>query len=163
MRNVIASITAAAVIAVAFVAGSTGEQLLPIIGVEQGVTAQLISGTGLFLFREGSTLTAFSPLTPGGKGDRVVYCPGEQIFVSPANKSLFTRSGLHVAGPAPRDLDRFRSTVTQDLELRVDVERVMRAHGRSKGTVAGEIGNRYYDWAANPAKPASFCQNPLRA
>lgn len=162
MRRTIAALTAAAAITAAYVAGSTDEQLIPFIAIEQGMSTHLIGGTGVFLLREGSTVTAFSPLTPGGKGDRVVYCPREQIFVSPARKDLFNGSGLHVAGAAPRDLDRFRATVTQDLELRVEVTRVIRAKGRSKGEVAGEIGNRYTDWRANPAKPAAFCQNPLR-
>lgn len=162
MRRTIATIAAVAILATAYVAGSTDEQLIPFIGIEQGMSTHLVSGTGLFLLREGSSVTAFSPLTPGGGGDRVVYCPREQIFVSPARKDLFNGSGLHVAGAAPRDLDRFRATVTQDLELRVEVKRIIRAKGRSKGTVPGEIGNRYTNWRANPAKPTAFCQNPLR-
>lgn len=145
----------------AFYASPAGAELIPMVAIEQGVSAHRIAGVGVLVLREGSTITSFSPETPGGNGDRVVYCPGEQIFVSPLRKDLFNLSGQRVAGKSPRDLDRFKTTVTKDLEVRIEVDRPVKV-ARSEGTVSGEIGNRYYDWAANPNKPASFCQNPIR-
>lgn len=162
MRRALALILAVGAIVGARVAAPAGAPLIPLVAIEQGVSAQLVSGVGVFVLREGSQVTAFSPLTPGAGADRVVYCPREKIFVSPLRKVLFNAAGEHVTGNAPRDLDRFRVTVTNDLEVRIDVDAPVRAR-KSRGSVPGEIGNRYYDWAANPAKPAAFCQNPIRA
>lgn len=162
MRRLIAPVIALGSIIAAFVGSPAGAEVIPMVAIDQGVTAHRVSGVGVLILREGSTVTTFSTLTPGGDGDRVVYCPGEQIFVSPKRKDLFNLEGQWVAGKAPRDLDQFRTTVTIDLGVLVDVRKPVKAKGRSDGSVPGQVGNRYYDWAANPNKPASFCVNPIR-
>jgi hypothetical protein len=163
MRRTIASVLAVAVVVGVRMGAPAGAQLIPLIAIEQGVSPHLIGGVPVLISRTGSQVAAFSPLTPGADGDRVVYCPRENIYVSPVRADLFNADGEFVAGKAPRDLDRFPVTVTDDLEVLVDVSAPIVAKGRSKGTVPGEIGNIYYDWRANPSKPAAFCRDPIRA
>lgn len=162
MRRGLAAAIAVATIVGARFAVPAGAQLIPMIAIEQGVSAHLVNGVSVLISRTGSQVTVFSPLTPGGDGDRVVFCPRESIFVSPVRADLFNGDGRFVAGKAPRDLDRFPATVTNDLELRVDVSAPILSDGRSKGTVPGEVGNVYYDWRADPSKPVSFCRDPIR-
>lgn len=131
----------------------------PLISVPQGVSVVQITDERVFLVREGSIVRAIRGASTDG-GEPIVWCPGEQAFVAPEDTSLWTMRGEWVAGPARRDLDTFPIETSLDLQIRVDVDDVQRAPGRSKASISGEAGLRYERFAAGD-EFAFFCQSPV--
>jgi hypothetical protein len=77
-------------------------------------------GGGFTVFFARSTDPAFGGLTP--RQCVVGWDEALQRFVEPCGGAKWTRDGKYAAGPAPRDLDRFPSQVTNgDLTIRLDL------------------------------------------
>jgi len=159
-RRIVALVAAvAAVVGVRL--GTPAEATVPLISVPQGVSAHSVGGKRIFILREGTlTLTGFSARSPSG--DELVWCADEEVFLAVRQGDLFTEEGRWVAGPSDRDMDRVRLRVTDALDLVVG--KVVRAGGRTRGEVPGEIGVAYDRWL-NPRsyeEPVPFCESPLR-
>lgn len=63
-------------------------------------------------------------------GERVLYCPADGTFVSPAHRERFDRAGRYLAGPAAGDLARYPVGVV-DGRVLVDVGSDPELPGRS--------------------------------
>ncbi len=88
---------------------------------------------GLFLVRDGDRVLALSAASTH-LGHQVVWDPDAGEFWAPAHGERWDRLGRKVAGPAPRDLDRFR--VQRDgTVLRVDLGGVVRGTDRTDRTL----------------------------
>lgn len=74
--------------------------------VPQGVTLHHVNGEDVWIDRSGTQVTAFldnaQHLNHG-----VVFCAGQNVFMSPMHGELFDRNGIALDGPAARGLDRF--------------------------------------------------------
>jgi cytochrome b6-f complex iron-sulfur subunit len=65
-------------------------------------------------------------------GCRVPWCESSGQFECPCHGSVFNRAGDFLAGPAPRGLDRFATSVGDDGLVYIDTSRTL--EGRPPGT-----------------------------
>ena len=59
-------------------------------------------------------------------GCMTVWREGEQMFRCPCHGSAFTKSGLNVAGPAPRPLERCAIRLAENGQIEIDAGRTFR-------------------------------------
>jgi nitrite reductase/ring-hydroxylating ferredoxin subunit len=159
MRAPVVLAIAAVAAVVALRASQTADTGFPLSIVPQGVSAMTIDGTPVFVVRQGEVLTAFAHGAQHGT-DAVVWCPAEQVFVSPAHYELFTIDGLRVDGPAERDMTRFRVRVTNGLQVFVDTKHPVVARTKSSAEISGEVGAQYTKARAGQA--VGFCRTPVQ-
>jgi cytochrome b6-f complex iron-sulfur subunit len=69
-------------------------------------------------------------------GCRVPFCDSSGRFECPCHGSVFTRSGAYVAGPAPRGMDRYPTSVGEDGLVYIDTG--SRVQGPAPGSVPVE-------------------------
>lgn len=158
MQRVITALLAAGLVIGVRVA-ATRDIGFPISTLQQGVTSLNVNGMQLFLARQGSVVTAFSP-SAQFENDTLVWCPNEGVFVSPRRFELFTVDGRYVDGPALRDMTTYPVRVDGDLQVHVDTKHPIRARTRSAEQISGEVGATYRQ--ARAGRAVSFCLNPVR-
>lgn len=79
--------------------------------------------TALWLVHEGEEWRALSNQPPHPKGCGVEWVPAEELFVEPCLGEVFDKSGLNVAGPAPRGMDEFPVVVRGVGLIEVDLSK----------------------------------------
>ncbi|MFA5883081.1 MAG: hypothetical protein WDA60_04450 [Acidimicrobiia bacterium] len=98
---------------------------IPLSEVPEGVSARVINGTPVFLLRRGEQVKTFLTDMHHIPGETVlVWCPKDEVFVSPTHGELFDRSGAVIGGPAQRGLDQLHTSVSKG-EVRVDYARLL--------------------------------------
>lgn len=96
---------------------------MPLADIDEGVTPVVVNGTGVILVREGDAVIAFSAATirTARMGDQLHYCTQAELFIESSGYSTFGLDGTKSGGPAPRNLDRFETTIRDDtLALNLD-------------------------------------------
>lgn len=78
--------------------------------VPQGVTLHHVNGEDVWIDRSRDQLTVFLD-SAQHLNHGVVFCAGQNIFMSPMHGELFGRNGIALDGPAARGLDRFPVTI----------------------------------------------------
>ena len=85
--------------------------------------------------RTESGINVFVPVD--ARGDPIAFCPGGSsagIFVTALWGSVFDLDGRKIAGPAPRDLDRYR-TLTDEQGVTVYPEDTIKGRGHQPAAV----------------------------
>jgi nitrite reductase/ring-hydroxylating ferredoxin subunit len=132
-----------------------------------GGSVHKIEGVDVFLVKKGAGVRGFLDSAPH-LGERLWWCTRERVFLSPAHGELFDQNGRLINGPAQRDLDRVKTTVTADHVVEVD-PRIL-----EPGTIRNGVGLRsagvspgvwaaYQVWIHNEAGDRSFCQRHIGA
>jgi len=143
-------LAALAALAGILVARSGGVRGFPIDQLKQGVNAANLQITPMFVIRDRTYAFAIRPFSPDGT-DPVVWCPGQGFFESPVTGSKFSGvDGAYIAGPAPRGLDRYASTIVNGV-LTVDPTRIDSGPPRGKAVPATKLPP--CDWAKALAPP----------
>lgn len=148
---------ATASLIVAFMLSNDEPSGMPLILIDQGVSAQRISSRDVFVSREGSFLRIWDRTTPGTESP-LVFCPRESFFVSPEDKALFDDQGRYVAGPGNGDMVQHVTKIDPGAIVKLG-KRVFPK--RSEGTITGEAAKAYQDWLADPSKAQRFCQDEV--
>jgi hypothetical protein len=131
-------LAALAALAGLLVARSAGARGFPVDQLKQGVNAANLQITPMFVIRDRTYAIAIRPFSPGAT-DPVVWCPGEGFFESPVTGSKFSGvDGAYIAGPAPRGLDRYASTVVDGV-LTVDPTKVDPGPPRTQAVPATKL------------------------
>jgi nitrite reductase/ring-hydroxylating ferredoxin subunit len=79
--------------------------------VPEGVTPMLLGDDSVFVVREGAIVRTLSADAQHMPGERVAWCPRNDLFVEEAHGSQFDVDGVKLGGPAQRGLDPFRTVV----------------------------------------------------
>lgn len=88
--------------------------------VPQGVSALDVSGSRVFLVRDGRKITGFDAASPH-LSSSLWWCRDERVFLSPVNGEVFDERGRLLWGQAATDMRRFELDVVGDRALlRVD-------------------------------------------
>jgi len=91
----------------------------PVGDLHEGVNPANLQLTPMFVIRRGDTIWALRPFVPDST-DPVAWCPGQGFFESPVTGAKFAISGDYLAGPAPRGMDVYDTTVVGGDVLQVD-------------------------------------------
>ncbi len=91
----------------------------PVENLHQGVNPANLQLTPMFVVRRDDTIWALRPFVPEST-DLVAWCPGQGFFESPVTGAKFAINGDYLAGPAPRGLDAYDTTVVGGDVLQVD-------------------------------------------
>ena len=89
---------------------------LPTVGVAldeiaQGLSRHRVGGEHVWIDRSGEQFTVLRNAANHLPGERLDYCPGEDLFWSPMHGELFDRQGRAISGPATRGLDQLSASV----------------------------------------------------
>ena len=149
---VLAGLVALVAVAVVVTARSSTGDYVP--QVPEGVSYRTVDGQQVFLVRDGDDVRAFSPDARHVKGETVVWCPVEEVFVSLMHGEQFDRSGRVIAGPARAA--SCASPCKGTANVAIDTQRAFVVAGTSPQSVdpVSEDGNA---WNAGPG---SFCNGP---
>jgi hypothetical protein len=82
----------------------------PMDSLHQGVNPANLQLTPMFVVRRGDTVWALRPFVPEST-DAVAWCPRQGFFESPVTGAKFAINGDYLAGPAPRGLDAYDTTI----------------------------------------------------
>lgn len=107
------------------VRSGTGFIRLDADSVPAGVSSWYVGRTAVFVVRAGGDVTVFINRAQHIPGERVRWCPVEQVFYAPTHGEQFRADGTVVSGPAQRGLDRLRVRSDNDV-VTVDSRGVMR-------------------------------------
>jgi hypothetical protein len=154
MRKVIlALIVATAVLGAALIINLYRQpgQKLTIDSLPEGVSRHHIQGVSVFLARHGHQVDGFLDSTQHLPGEPLWWCPEEEVFVGPSHAELFNGDGQLIEGPATRDLDRIRVTVTAGGVMAVDPHIVQRGTVRAQrrlgpSGIPPEVWTAYRRW-----------------
>jgi hypothetical protein len=91
----------------------------PVGNLHQGVNPANLQLTPMFVVRRADTIWALRPFVPEST-DLVAWCPRQGFFESPVTGAKFAVNGDYLAGPAPRGLDAYDTTVVGGDVLQVD-------------------------------------------
>lgn len=143
-------LAALAALAGILVARSAGARGFPVDQLKQGVNAANLQITPMFVIRQGNSAFALRPFSPDGT-DPVLWCPTQGFFESPVTGSKFSGvDGAYIAGPAPRGLDRYASSVVDGV-LTVDPTKVEQGPPRATAAPASKLPP--CDWKTAVAPP----------
>ncbi len=160
-------IASAAAVAIVGVRATVTEDVgIPFVSVRQGITPYQLGETRVFVVRAGSVVTAFNARS-GRAGAPVQWCPREGAWWAPKTQDLFSESGTWVFGPVNHDMVQFKTRVSDEGNLFIDLKRpIVRDRGDGRAEIAKEIFEFYqrylnYDPSLpTPTRPV-FCPNPL--
>lgn len=114
---------AAAAVAV-LVGVMAGDDGLSLRTIPSGVSARRVGRVDVFLARDGQQITAFVNSAQHLPGEKIWWCPKEQVFAAPTHGEMFDAQGRRLGGPAFRDLDRLAVSVGQDGAVSIDPSNV---------------------------------------
>ncbi len=84
-----------------------------------GQVDERFKASGVWIVREEEGFYVLSTICTR-LGCTVDWLTSEQKFVCPCFGSSFLKTGINIAGPAPRPLERFKIVMAEDGQLRID-------------------------------------------
>jgi Rieske Fe-S protein len=118
---------------------------LPLEAIPEGVTPGRANSTLVFFVRNGNRVAVFVDDAQHLRGERIQWCPNEQVFYAPTHGEMFRIDGNAIQGPAHRDLARVRTTVEDGLVT-------IHSSHVDKGKVVGvQLGPTVPDPACEPS------------
>jgi hypothetical protein len=91
----------------------------PVDNLHQGVNPADLQLTPMFVVRRNDSIWALRPFVPDST-DPIAWCPRQGFFESPVTGAKFAITGDYLAGPAPRGMDAYDTTVVGGDVLQVD-------------------------------------------
>jgi Rieske Fe-S protein len=93
--------------------------------IPSGVSARRVGNVHVFLARDGEQVLAFVNSAQHMPGEKIWWCPKEQVFAAPTHGETFDAQGRHIGGPASRDLDRLAVTLGPNGKVSIDSSKVL--------------------------------------
>ena len=134
---------------------------VPLSEVPEEVSARVVGEFPVFIVRDDAEVRVFATDARHLAGDRLWWCPREQVFVDVEHGSQFTKDGLKIGGPAEGGLNEYPSTVDGG-SLFVDVGDLIEGEltpvGEAPAPSRASSWREPYD-----SGPGSGCENAVRA